>query len=119
MTDRRTFVCADGLVVGADGFIQAEQRSVVDFAASNRLVATYPSREFVDAGGLTSYAVNYPDLYRRLATVVDKVLKGERPADIPVERPTKFELVINVKTAAALGLTIPKSLALRADQLVQ
>jgi len=91
----------------------------VEFAAKNRLPAMYGGPEFVEAGGLMSYAPSYPDLFRRTATYVDKILKGAKPADLPVEQPTKFELVINMKTAKALGLTIPSTLLLRADQLIE
>ena len=109
----------DALVVGADGLIQANQQMIVDLAARNKLPATYPNREFVEAGGLIAYAVNYPDLYFRFATLVDKILKGAKPSEIPVEQPTKFELVINLKTAKMLGLTLPQSLRLRADDVIQ
>jgi putative tryptophan/tyrosine transport system substrate-binding protein len=109
----------DALVIGADGLIQAHQRMVVGLATRNKLPATYPNREFVEAGGLIAYAVNYPDLYFRFATLVDKTVRGAKPSEIPVEQPTKFELVINQKTAKMLGLTIPQSLLLRADEVIQ
>jgi putative tryptophan/tyrosine transport system substrate-binding protein len=92
---------------------------IVDFAARNRLPAMYPDKEFGEAGGLMSYGVNVADLWGRAATYVDKILKGAKPADLPVEQPTKFELVINLKTAKALGLTIPQSLLQRADEVIQ
>ena len=96
-----------------------ERRRLVDLAAKNRLPAVYPQREWVDAGGLMAYGPNLADVFRRAATYVDKILKGAKPADLPVEQPTKFELVINVKTAKALGLTIPPSLLQRADEIMQ
>ena len=108
---------ADGLVVGLDSLTQANQRLIVELAAKHRLPAIYASMEF--AGGLVIYGVNYPDHYRHAANFVDKIFKGTKPADIPVERPTKFELVINTKTAKGLGLTVPPSLLLRADQVIQ
>jgi ABC-type uncharacterized transport system substrate-binding protein len=109
----------DALVVGADGLTQMHQRTIVDSVARARLPATYPAREFVEAGGLMAYAVNYPDLYFRFASFVDKIFKGAKPGELPIERPTKFELVINLRTAKALGLAIPRSLLLRADEVIQ
>ena len=109
----------DALVIGADGLTQMHQQTIVDLVARNRLPAAYPAREFVEAGGLIAYAVNYPDLYFRFASFVDKIFKGAKPGELPVEQPTKFELVINLKTAKALGLTIPQSLLQRADQVIE
>jgi putative ABC transport system substrate-binding protein len=91
----------------------------VDLAAQNRLPTMFSFRRYVDAGGLMPYGPNLTDLSRRAATYVDKILKGAKPADLPVEQPTKFELVINLKTAKALGLTIPQSVLGRADEIIQ
>jgi putative ABC transport system substrate-binding protein len=110
---------AGALTVLGSALFATERRRLVDLVAKNRLPAVYPWREFVDAGGLMGYGANFADLYRRAATYVDKILKGAKPADLPVEQPTKFELVINLKTAKALGLTIPQSLLGRADEVIQ
>jgi len=117
--DAATKQRAGALVVGADALTWANRRSIVDLAAKNRLPAIYVAREFVDAGGLIGYGVSYPHLYHRAASFVDKILKGAKPADLPIEQPTKFELAINLKTAKALGLTIPPSLLQRADEVIQ
>jgi putative ABC transport system substrate-binding protein len=90
----------------------------VDLAAQHRLPAIYASKEFADVGGLMTFGVNYPDLYRRAAIYVDKILKGAMPAELPIEQPTRFELVINLKAAKALGLEIPPTLIGRADEVI-
>ena len=92
---------------------------ILDFTATHRVPAMYGAREFPKAGGLVSYGTNLPALYRGLATYVDRILRGARPGDLPVEQPTKFELIINLRTAKALGLTIPQSLLLRADETIE
>jgi putative ABC transport system substrate-binding protein len=110
---------ADALTVLPSPMLNTERRRLVDLAAKNRLPAVYPWRESVDAGGLMSYGPDRADMFRRAATYVDRILKGAKPGDLPVEQPTKFELVINLKAAKALGLTIPQSLLQRADELIQ
>ena len=110
---------AGALTVLPSNMFTNERRRLVDLAAKNRLPAMYPWREGVDAGGLMAYGANFADLYRRAATYVDKILKGTKPADLPVEQPAKFELAINLKTAKALGLTIPQSVLLRADHVIE
>jgi putative ABC transport system substrate-binding protein len=107
------------IVVGIDTLTQSNQRLVTELAAKHRVPAIYPSREFVDAGGLVSFGVNYPDLYRRAATFVDKIFKGAKPSDLPVEQPTKFELVVNLKSAKAIGLVVPPLLLARADEVIE
>ena len=110
---------ADAVIVGLGTVTQSNVGLVTDLAARRRLPSIYFSREFVDAGGFMAYGVSYPDLYRRAAKYVDKILQGAKPADLPIEQPTKFDLVINLKTAKALGLTIPPSLLQRADQVIE
>ena len=108
-----------GLIVIGDPTLGANRKLILELAAKNRLPAVYSQSQWVSAGGLMSFGTNFADLYRRAATYVDKILKGAKPADLPVEQPTKFELVINLKTAKALGLTIPASLLQRADQVIE
>ena len=110
---------ADAFIVMPSPMLFGEHRRIVELAANNRLPGMYQAREFVDAGGLMSYGANLDDLFRRTATYVDKILKGAKPAELPVERPTKFELVINTKTAGALGLTINRDILLVADELIE
>ncbi|HKX02588.1 MAG TPA: ABC transporter substrate-binding protein [Methylomirabilota bacterium] len=110
---------ADALYLLADSMFFRERSRIAALAAKSRLPAMFQWRAFVDAGGLMSYGPSFVDLNWRAATYVDKILKGAKPADLPVERPTKFELVINLKTARALGLMIPQSLLLRADRLIE
>ena len=109
----------DAIVVGNDAVTHASRQQIVDLTKKHGALAIYATREFVDAGGLISYAVSYPDLYRRAAGYIDRIFKGAKPADLPVEQPTKFELVINLATAKALGLTIPPALLARADELIE
>jgi putative ABC transport system substrate-binding protein len=110
---------ADALLVAVDVILALHARRIADLAAKRRLPAMYGSREHVEAGGLISYAPNIPDVFRRAATYVDKILKGARPADLPVEQPTQFEVVINLTTAKAMGLTIPSSVLVRATQVIE
>ena len=110
---------ADAMFVVSTPVFSAERRRLLELAAKNRLPAVYSYRVYVDAGGLMSYGPNLVDLSRRAATYVDKILKGAKPGDLPVEQPTKFELVINLKTAKNLGLTIPQSVIARADDVIQ
>ncbi len=110
---------ANALTVVEDVLIFTHRARIAALAAKSRLPAIYSFRESVEAGGLMSYAANLADSYRRAAIYVDKILKGAKPADLPVEQPTRFELVINLKTAKALGLTIPQSVLIRADQVIE
>jgi putative ABC transport system substrate-binding protein len=110
---------AQALLTSAAPIINTHQARIVEFAAKNRLPAIYAGAEFVDAGGLMSYAPSFTDLYRRVGYYVDKILKGANPANLPVEQPTKFELVINLKTANQIGVTIPQKVLARADRVIK
>jgi putative ABC transport system substrate-binding protein len=110
---------ADAFLMFPSAMFFNERRRVIDLAAKHRLPSVYVSKEFVELGGLISYGASIADLFRRAAVYVDKILKGAKPADLPVEQPTKFELVINLKTAKTLGLTMPPSLLQRADEVIQ
>ena len=110
---------ADALLVFAHGFAALNRGRIIELAARHRLPTMYGYREFVDAGGLMAYGANIQGMVRRAASYVDRILKGAKPGDLPIEQPTKFELVINLKTAKALGLTIPPSLLARADEMIQ
>ena len=102
-----------------DPLTLANRKRIADFALKSRLPSMYVRREFVDAGGLMSYGADITDSYRRVAYYVDRILKGAKPADLPVEQPTKFELVINLKTANQIGVTIPQSMLYRADKVIR
>jgi putative tryptophan/tyrosine transport system substrate-binding protein len=109
----------DGLIVVPDRVLLAYRAPIVQFVAKNGIPGMFPFREFAQEGGLMAYGPDYTDVFRRAAAYVDKILKGSKPADLPVEEPTKFELVINMKTAKALGLTISQSLLVRADRIIE
>jgi len=109
----------EGLMALDGLFMFTQRRRISEFAARNRMPSVCSNRVFPEAGALMSYGASFGDLYERAATYVDKILKGAKPADLPIEEPTKFELVINVTTAKALGLTIPPSLLRRADEVIQ
>jgi putative ABC transport system substrate-binding protein len=110
---------AQALITTPGGIIGTQRRQVMEFAAKNRLPAMYTNREFVEAGGLMSYAPNLADQWRRAADYVDKILKGVKPADLPIEQPKKFELIINLKAAQQIGLTIPTNVLTRADKVIK
>ncbi len=110
---------ADGLLLLDSSLFTTHRARLLELVAISRLPAVYPLREMTEVGGLMSYGADLPDLYRRVATHVDKILKGAKPADLPVEQPTKFELVINLKTAKALGITVPPTLLARADEVIE
>jgi putative tryptophan/tyrosine transport system substrate-binding protein len=110
---------AEALITLGDPLTVSHRTQIVDLAAKSRLPAMYDVREFVEAGGLMAYGPSLADLFRRAAASVDKILKGAKPATLPVEQPMKFELIINIKTAKALGLTIPQSVLFLADQVIQ
>jgi putative ABC transport system substrate-binding protein len=106
-----------GVIV--DLALRQHQKQILALALKSRLPTISGPREFVEAGGLVAYGPNFPDLFRRSAAYVDKILKGARPADLPIEQPTKFDLVVNLKTAKALGLTVPRTVILQADQVIE
>jgi putative ABC transport system substrate-binding protein len=110
---------AQGIIVTGDPFFTASRTKLIEFATNKRLPAMYFARLFADTGGLITYGADLEDSHRRAATYVDRILKGAKPADLPVEQPTRFELVINLRTAKALGLTIPQTLLLRADRIIE
>ena len=109
----------NALITIRDNVTNTGRQQIVAFAAKHRLPAIYPGVEYVEDGGLMSYAPDFRDIYRRAAAYVDKILKGAKPADLPVEQPMKFELVINLKAAKQIGLTIPQSVLYRADKVIR
>jgi putative ABC transport system substrate-binding protein len=110
---------AEAVLVLQSAVVNAHRKQIVDLATKNRLAAIYNVAEFVDAGGLMTYGVSLTHLHRRAATYVDKILKGAKPAELPIEQPTKFELLINLKTAKQIGLTIPPNVLTRADRVIR
>ena len=108
-----------GLAVESESFVGTHAGEIVALAARFALPAIYPTREYTERGGLASYGTDSPDLFRRAASYVDKILKGAQPADLPVQQPTKYELIVNLKTAKALGLTVPQSILARADEVIE
>ena len=110
---------AEALFVLESALFYRVRRDIAQLALKNRLPTSFAFREYTDAGGLVAYGVNFSNMFRRAADYVDRILKGTSPGDLPVERPTRFELVLNMKTAKTLGLTIPPSLLLRADRVIE
>jgi len=110
---------ADALIVSVDALTQKNRSFIAQLAAGHGLPAIYVSKEYIDAGGLIAYGPHYPDLYRRAAIYADKILRGANPSSLPVEQPTKFELIINVKAARAIGLQVPMALMVRADEVIE
>jgi ABC-type uncharacterized transport system substrate-binding protein len=110
---------ANALVTILSPLLNRYRKEIADLAIKNRLPSMYEAKDYVESGGLMSYAASDADLFRRAATYVDKILKGAKPADLPVEQPTKFELVINLKTAKQIGLTIPPNVLARADKVIR
>jgi putative tryptophan/tyrosine transport system substrate-binding protein len=109
----------DGFLALMDPALSSRQRRILDFLVQHRLPAIFESRAWVEAGGLISYGANYPEAHKRAAALVDKILKGAKPADLPVEQPTKFEMIVNLKTAKQIGLTIPPNVLARADKVIK
>jgi putative ABC transport system substrate-binding protein len=109
----------DGVYVVADPLVFTNRARIHTLAMAARLPAIYNSREYIEAGGLMSYGPNFPDLFRRAADIVDKILRGAKPADIPVQQPTKFDLIVNLTTAKALGLSVPDKLLALADEVIE
>jgi putative ABC transport system substrate-binding protein len=110
---------ANAIIVGQDGLMQANGKHIVELATKHRLPAIYSASDYVEDGGLIGYGVSYPDLYRRAASYVDKIMKGTKPGDLPIEQPAKFDLVINRNAAKGLGITIPQALLARADRVIE
>jgi len=110
---------AQALIELPNPLFHSNSNRIVDFALKNKLPTIFHSKDFVETGGLMAYGADFTDLYRRAAVLVDKILKGAKPADLPVEQPTKFELVINLKTAKQIGMTIPPNVLARADRVIR
>ena len=110
---------AEGVIVDSDYVTAGNKTRIVEFTAANRLPAMYTWKMYVDAGGLMSYGPSFYELWRHAATYVDKILRGAKPADLPVEQPTRYELVVNLKTAKELGVTIPQSILARVDEVIE